>query len=193
MNFNPHYELRGKHAPLSPSSHFWLRYDKEKMITVYKNLKAKELGTIKHDIAAKLIQYKINLPRSKKTYNSYVNDSIGFGLKPEQPLFYSYKCFGTADAISEIEDVKKHGYLRIHDLKTGKNQASMDQLRIYAALFFLEYEIMGFAPETIKTELRIYQNDEITIDIPEAVDLRDIMDKIVWASSLLEDIDSGVL
>lgn len=193
MNFNPHYELRGKHAPLSPSSHFWLRYDKEKLITVYKNLKAKELGTIMHDIAAKLIQYKIKLPRSKRTYNSYVNDSIGFDLVPEQPLFYSLRCFGTADAISKLDDVGKHGYLRIHDLKTGRTAASMDQLRIYAALFFLEYEIMGFSPETIKTELRIYQNDEITIDIPEATDIREIMDKIVWASSLLDEIDDGVL
>lgn len=193
MNFNPHYELRGKHAKLSPSSYSWIRYDKEKLITVYKNLQAKELGTELHDIAAKLIKHKIKLPRSKKTYNTYVNDSIGYDLIPEQPLFYSYKCFGTADAISNLEDIKKNGYLRIHDLKTGKSQASMDQLRIYAALFFLEYEVLGFSPEFIKTELRIYQNDEVNIDIPTPETIREYMEIIVWASEIVDEVDMGVL
>lgn len=193
MNFNPHYELLGKHAKLSPSSYSWIRYDKEKLITVYKNLQAKELGTELHDIAAKLIKHKIKLPRSKKTYNTYVNDSIGYDLIPEQPLFYSYKCFGTADAISNLEDIKKNGYLRIHDLKTGKSPANMDQLRIYAALFFLEYEVEGFSPEFIKTELRIYQNDEVNIDIPTPETIREYMGIIVWASEIVDEVDMGVL
>lgn len=60
----------------------------------------------------------------------YVNDAIGFKMTPEQPLFYSENCFGTADAISY-----RNKLLRIHDLKTGLIPAHMEQLMIYAALF----------------------------------------------------------
>ena len=66
----------------------------------------------------------------------YVNDAIGFRMRPEQPLFYSENCFGTADAIS-FDEKKK--YLRIHDLKTGVGKVKLDQLLIYASLFCLEY------------------------------------------------------
>lgn len=62
--------------------------------------------------------------------NMYVNDAISFRMVPEQILFYSENCFGTADTI-----VFRNGTLRIHDLKTGVVPAHMEQLEIYAALF----------------------------------------------------------
>lgn len=73
------------------------------------------------------------LPRLNKTLNAYVNDAIGYKMIPEQILFYSDNCFGTADAI-----VFRNGLLRIHDLKTGVIPAHMEQLEVYAALFCLE-------------------------------------------------------
>ena len=39
------------------------------------------------------------LPKSQKTLNMYVNDAISFRMVPEQILFYSENCFGTADTI----------------------------------------------------------------------------------------------
>ena len=86
----------------------------------------------------------------------YVNDAIGFKLRPEQILYYSPNCFGTADAIDLRGDL-----LRIHDLKTGKVPAHIEQLMIYAALFCLEY---GIKPSDIDTELRIYQGDDILVE-----------------------------
>ena len=33
-------------------------------------------------------------------FRNYVNDGVGFKLTPEQILYYSPYCYGTADAIS---------------------------------------------------------------------------------------------
>lgn len=101
----------------------------------------------------------------------YVNDAIGFKMTPEQPLFYSENCFGTADAISY-----RNKLLRIHDLKTGLIPAHMEQLMIYAALFCLEYKVK---PADIDMELRIYQNNEVLYHNPTAEDIVPIMDKII--------------
>ena len=60
----------------------------------------------------------------------YVNDAIKFGLKPEQPLYYSRNCFGTTDAIGF-----DNGILRIHDYKSGIVPAHEEQLFIYGSLF----------------------------------------------------------
>ena len=45
MNFNEHYELRNKHAFFSPSKHYWLRWDEDKIKSSYINAKAAEKGT----------------------------------------------------------------------------------------------------------------------------------------------------
>ena len=66
--------------------------------------------------------------------------------------------------------------MRIHDLKTGTSPTHMEQLMIYAALFCLEYEIN---PNSINMELRIYQNDEVSIFEPEPNDILGITKKIV--------------
>jgi hypothetical protein len=101
-------------------------------------------------------------------------------MKPEQILFYSDNCFGTADAISFNSDL-----LRIHDLKTGMTPASIKQLEIYAALFCLEY---SKKPSDMKMELRIYQNDDVVIHSPEYEDIVYVMDKIVHFDKLITDI-----
>lgn len=101
----------------------------------------------------------------------YVNDAIGFRMRPEQVLYFSDNCFGTTDAISF-----KSGVLRIHDLKTGVTPASLHQLEIYTALFCLEY---GIKPGDIEIELRIYQNDDVLVGKPEGPDIVPIMDKII--------------
>lgn len=180
MNFNEHSKLKGCHAFLSASSYHWLNYTDEKLITTYSNLLAKQRGTELHEFAAKAIELGIKLPKSKKTLNMYVNDAIGFRMKPEQILYYSDHCFGTADTISF-----KNNFLRIHDLKTGVTPVKMEQLMIYAALFCLEYRIK---PNTIDIELRIYQNDDYEYFNPTAEDIVPIMDKIITFDKLINKI-----
>ena len=182
MNFNKHNSLEGLHAPFSPSKSSWLRYDDEKLIEVYKNLKAAEMGTRLHPWAKDTIDLGLKQPRSKKTIYAYVNDAIGFKMETEVVLFYSERFFGTADAISF-----RNGVLRIHDLKTGKRPVHMEQLEIYAALFCLEYRVK---PSDIEMELRIYQSDEILYHNPTAEDILPIMDKIVYLDKLLQKLES---
>ena len=182
MNFEKHLNLEGLHAPFSPSQSSWLRYDDEKALEVYANRKASEIGTKLHQWAKDTIDLGIKQPRSKKTLYAYVNDAIGFKMSTEVVLFYSKRFFGTADSISF-----RNGVLRIHDLKTGKIPAHMEQLEIYAALFCLEYKVK---PGNIEMELRIYQNDEILYHNPTAEDILPIMDKIVHLNKLLEKMDN---
>jgi hypothetical protein len=181
MNFNKHSEIEGMHAFLGASKYSWLNYDEEKLIDTYKNHLATMRGTELHDFAAHCIRLGQKLPKSHKTLNLYVNDAIGFRMKPEQPLYFPPNCFGTADAIS-FKDRK----LRIHDLKTGKTAAKMDQLEIYAALFCLEYHIK---PSSIDIELRIYQNDEVLIFEPTVEDIVPIMDKIITFDKIINKIN----
>lgn len=184
MNWNEHSNLKGQHALiLGASQHSWLNYSEEKLVDRYLNLLAKERGTRIHALAEELISLNQKLPKQQKTLNMYVNDAIGFKMKPEQVLYYSHNCFGTADSISF-----KNNLLRIHDLKTGEIPAHMEQLYIYDALFCLEY---GYKPGDIQFENRIYQNNEILIATPEADIVAPIMDKIVTFSKLLDKIEEG--
>ena len=172
MDFNPHSNLIGQHAFLSASKYHWINYDEEKLVSSYKSYQAAQIGTRMHELACELISLGVKLPRSKKTLNMYVNDAIGFRMTPEQPLYYSENCFGTADTISFRSD-----FLRIHDLKTGVTPASMSQLEIYMAIFCLEY---GIKPYDIGKELRIYQSDQIVVHEPEDDQILMIMDKIIF-------------
>lgn len=171
MNFNKHLKLEGEHAFLSPSKYHWLNYDEGKLERAFSNFLAAQRGTELHAFASECLRLGIKLPKTKKTLNLYVNDCINYNMTPEQPLYYSENCFGTADAIS----FHKH-FLRIHDLKTGVSIASMQQLEIYAALFSLEYNVN---PLEIDIELRLYQHDEVLVHIPLPDDILFIMDKIV--------------
>lgn len=185
MRFNKHSNLEGCHAILSASKYHWLNYDDDKMEYVLSNIKAAERGTIMHDYACRSIKLGQKLPRSNKTLNMYVNDAIGFKMSPEVTLYYSQNCYGTADSI-----LFRDGTLRIHDYKTGRNPAKLDQLRIYAALFCLEYKKN---PEDLSAIiLRIYQNDDILEEIAEPAAIRDIMKKIIHFDELINKLDVPV-
>lgn len=180
MNFNKYSMLEGKHAFLGASQYHWLNYDEDKLVNVYSNYMARQRGTVLHDFAAQCIELGQKLPRSKKTLNMYVNDAIGYKMTPEQILYYSDNCFGTADTISF-----RNGKLRIHDLKTGVIPAHMEQLMIYTALFCLEYKVK---PAEIDIELRIYQSDEVIYHEPTAEEIFPIMEKIVAFDKVINKI-----
>ena len=182
MNFNKHLQLVGQHAFLGASKYHWINYDEAKVAEAYARYLAVQKGTVLHDFAAQCIRLGQKLPRSQKTLNMYVNDAIGFKMTPEQILFYSENCFGTADAISF-----RNGYLRIHDLKTGLVPAKMEQLMIYAALFCLEYKVK---PAEIDMELRLYQSDDILVHNPVADEIRPIIDKIISFDKIITKIKS---
>lgn len=177
MNWNKHSDLVGAHAFLSASKYHWVNYDEDKLAATYQSFIAAQRGTELHEFAEQCIRLGQRLEDKDKTLNMYVNDAIGYKMQPEQVLFYSENCFGTADAICF-----RRKTLRIHDLKTGETPAHMEQLMIYAALFCLEYRVK---PIDISMELRIYQNDEILYHKPEVDEIAPIIDKIVTFDKLI--------
>ena len=182
MEFNRHPHLEGQHSFLAASKYHWINYDEEKLETAYRQYQAIALGTRYHALAKELIELGVPLRKSRKTLNLYVNDAIGFGLTPEQVLFYSINAFGTADAIGYDE---KKRFLRIHDLKTGRTPTSFHQLEVYEAYFCLEYHLQ---PTEFDCELRIYQNNEIQAAKPDPEDIFGIMDKIITFDKRIEQI-----
>lgn len=180
MNFVKHSNLEGQHAFLGASKYHWINYDEAKVVESYSKYLATLKGTELHAFAAQCIKLGQKLPKSKKTLNMYVNDAIGFKMIPEQVLFYSENCFGTADTICFRDNL-----LRIHDYKSGVIPAHIEQLEIYAALFCLEYKIK---PSNIDIELRLYQSDEILYHNPTAEDIVPIMDKIITFDKLINKL-----
>lgn len=180
MNFNSHSALAGRHAFLSASNYHWINYDAEKLATVFRNAQAAKRGTELHEFAHNAIRLGVKLPRTSRTLNMYVNDAIGFRMTTEQTLYYSDNCYGCTDAISF-----KKSFLRIHDLKTGLIPGSIHQLEIYVALYCLEY---GVKPGEIEIELRIYQNDEIVVNVPEVDTIAHIMSKIIVFDQHIESL-----
>lgn len=185
MTFNTHSAFEGRHAFLSASKYHWVNYSIDKLQDTYKTALAAAKGTELHEFAFQAIKLGIKLPRTQQTLNMYVNDAIGYRMTPEQVLFYSANCFGTADAISF-----KKNLLRIHDLKTGVTPTSMKQLEVYAAMFCLEY---SYKPYEIEMELRIYQNDSVEEHVPEVDDITHIMDKIVTFDKQIELLKAEAL
>lgn len=192
MQWNNHSREvpEGAHALFGASSYHWTNYedDCKKMEEVYRNNLAKEEGTKWHAFAAECITNKRKL-QGRDTLAKHVNDAIGFRMDAEVVLYYSPYFFGTTDAISFRNNPDKSSdfkyLLRIHDLKTGKIPAKMRQLEVYAALFFLEYQIN---PEETEMEFRIYQNDDIMIGNPTAKDIKPIMNKIILFNKRIEKI-----
>lgn len=170
MRFNKHSQLQGLHAFLGASKYHWVNYDDEKLDNVYLSSLAAQRGTELHAFASEAIRLQIKQRSSPLTLNMFVNDAIGYRMSPEQILFYSENCFGTADAIGYSRNK-----LRIFDLKTGVIQTSEKQLEIYAALFCLEYEQNPF---DIEMDLRIYQNDEVRMYEGDPEVIAQIMAKI---------------
>lgn len=209
MIFNKHLELENKHAFLSPSKHYWLNYDEETLKARYISSYSEQIGTLLHELACKMITYRIKVKKTdskilllylldhgvpgtiidvEKFFNNfmaYVNDAIGFRMSPEVVLKYSNFCFGTADSIFFDEKAK---ILRIHDLKTGASPASMNQLEIYMALFCLEYNV---SPKSIKSELRIYQSNEVAVLEPDPNEILKIMDLIKSYDKIIESVYIG--
>ena len=181
MRFNAHSNLIGEHAFLSASGYHWLNYDLDKLTDRYLKHLAVQRGTDLHEFAAMAIKLGIKQPRSKQTVYMYINDAIGFHMTPEQPLYYSPNCFGTADAISFDKN-----FLRIHDLKTGETATSFHQLEIYAALFCMEYR---YKPDELNgIELRIYQNNEVRVATPSPEDIYAIIEKIEMFDQQIEKL-----
>lgn len=180
MNFRDHSNLKGLHAFLGASKFHWINYDEEKLRTSFFNSLAAQKGTKLHEYASMAIELGRKQPRNHDSVNMFINDAIGYDMTPEQLLYFSENCFGTADAISFRKNM-----LRIHDLKTGATPAHMEQLEIYAALFCLEYHM---APSEIKMELRIYQNGEILFFEPDDSDIVPIMDKIITFDKIIKNM-----
>lgn len=209
MRFNDHSLLAGKHALLSASKYHWIRYAPEDIAEAYKNGFGQEIGTSLHSLARNMIRHRVKMTRNDKrmimlhllsdgiprnvfdvdmyfpNLMAYINDAIGFGMVPETILYYSENCFGTADAINPLQSILKNRFLRIHDLKTGRTPAHMEQLQIYAALFCLEYKC---SPLEMETELRIYQGDEPAVLLPDPHDILEISDKIIAGDKVLKDM-----
>ena len=204
MNWNRHSNLEGAHAFLSASKYNWLNKTDDELVDSYRNSFSATIGTLLHAYAADCIRYreklykrdmhgvKIDLLRRGIPENcidigavfpnlmTYVNDAIEYRMDSEILLYYSDLCFGTADAIQVSSDI-----LRIHDLKTGVSPVKMEQLEIYAALFYLEY---GYKPERMRTELRIYQLDDILVHEPEIERIREVMNAIVSKDRVLQKL-----
>lgn len=183
MNFNDHSVLKGQHAFLSASKYHWTNYDEEKLDLVYLKHMAIERGCRLHELASELINLGIKLPKNNNSLNAYVNDGIGYKMVPEQVLYYSPNCFGTADTICFRKNL-----LRIHDLKTGVTPASMRQLEVYASLFCLEYDVR---PHEIEIELRIYQENNVLVHEPDMETIRFIIDKIIIFDKRIEKLKVG--
>lgn len=213
MNFREHLELKGKHATFSPSSPYWVGESFDELQERRLAGWMPTIGTVTHSFAETAIRereklnkydkkaYKLYLLDNKETciprhivdildidylYSNlmqYVNDGIGYKMKPEQRLVYSEYFWGTADCISF-----RNNTLRIHDLKTGRSKVKMLQLEVYAALFCLEY---GYKPGDINIILRIYQDSEIIEHVPEVDAIVPIMDQIVVESKNFTNFTEG--
>lgn len=180
MIFNTHLDLKDKHSMLSPSQSAWLRYPDQKVIDKLLSIERTKMGTRLHAWACETILLKIKQAKSKRTICAYINDALLYDMTPELVLKYSDNCFGTADTL--CFDYKQK-LLRIHDLKTGVTEAGLDQVKVYAALFCLEYMIN---PEDIHIELRIYQTDEVACCVPYAEEIREIMNIIIHEDLVIE-------
>lgn len=171
MIFSKHSAFEGQHAFLSASNYHWINYDEDKLDRMFMAAMAAKRGTELHAFAHEAIRLGVKLPDNHKTLSLYVNDAIGFRMSPEQVLFYSENCFGTADTVSF-----RNNTLRVSELKTGVVATSEHQLEVYAALFCLEYK---FKPFEINIELRIYQDDDIRLYEADPDVIFHIMDKII--------------
>lgn len=184
MRFHKHTDLKDRHSFLAPSTPAWLRYDDQKLERMYMERLATIRGTEEHEFAARAIKLGHRQPETPPTTISlYVNDCIGWRMKPEVPLYWSDFCFGTADGLGFNE---KDLLLRVSDLKTGKTATKFDQLVSYAALFCLEYEYPK--PWELEIELRIYQGNAVKLMIPDPDEVFHAMDRILTGTRLLEDI-----
>ena len=55
---------KGTHALLSGSRYSWLNYDEEKLFTYFASTYATAIGTLIHELAAKLIKHQIKISQN---------------------------------------------------------------------------------------------------------------------------------
>lgn len=138
------------------------------------------------DYGAELIKHMDYLPKETyPTVKSFINDSIGFGMKSEDRVEYSKYYFGTADAIRYDTQSKT---LRVFDLKTGTRPAKISQLYTYAALYCLQHDLK---PDGITFETRIYQSGDILTDNPPTELIYDLMRTIVHGDAIINKFIGG--
>lgn len=113
---------------------------------------------------------------------TYINDCVGYCMTPEQKLCADlYYFYGTADVISYRDHI-----LRIFDLKTGRIEAHMEQLMVYAAFFCIEYKV---DPKEVELfDLRLYQNDHVVCHNPTAADIEQIVNKVVHSRNVIQKV-----
>lgn len=206
---------KGSHTLFSPSQYSWMNDKTEEDIhRRYRAFVAAKIGTIVHDEAKDCIETKTKFTKKEAVkvitkdlvkarisrtafdpefiavnFVNFVNDAIGYDMRPEQALYYSKWCAGTCDAIMFNE---RKRILRIHDLKTGVTPAKFEQLRGYAALFFLEYgNLLGINPGSVQIEHRIYQGGEVFEEYPTAEDIVPVMDSIIWHTKFMQSMEEG--
>jgi len=211
--YNDHKKLEGKHAYIGCSQYAWENRTDEQLISMYYSRYASEIGTACHKFAQDCINNKIKLrktddhmleyfiqvvypllsgvyiPRGAydckqliETIALFVNDSIGFRMDSEVILAYDETyAFGTTDAFKCDESTKT---IFVNDLKTGKHEAKMTQLILYAAEYCLEY---NKNPKEYKFELRIYQGGQIIEYFPLAAEIEEHMKLIVHATNVLRN------
>lgn len=180
-------KYEGTHAFLSPSQPAWLRYTDTHLLDMYRQARATEMGTRLHAWAEETINLGIE-QKNRTILGQYVNDALGYRMKPEKLLFHTKYCYGTADTI--IFNHRKRT-LRIHDLKTGVTKPHPDQLKVYAALWCLSNAI---EPSTITIICRFYHKVEGIIEFsPSAEEIKDIMNIILHHEKMLEQEDGGGL
>ena len=78
MIFETHSELRGKHASLSPSQPYWLKYSEEQLYQKYVSSYAQSMGTSLHALAETLIANNLKLKKGDKltVLSHLLNDGI---------------------------------------------------------------------------------------------------------------------
>lgn len=183
MNWHEHYAFKKTHSFLSPSRPHWIRYDSEKLGLVFENRQKAALGSALHALAENMIKLSIKVLDDGSAFSRYVNDAIDLSMKPEQLLFYSENIYGTADAISFLDNT-----LRIHDLKTGTSEGSIEQLHVYCALFCLEYRI---SPNQISIVCRIYHENGVMEWCPTKTEILILMGKIEFLDETIENLKRG--
>lgn len=181
MRWKKHSHLEGSHAFLSPSQYHWINYDEERLAHRWKTIRAAIQGVEDHRYAAIAIEEGEVQDDESTTLGMYINQCIQYKMSPEVVLYYSPNAYGTVDAIAY-----RYRILRISDLKTGVTSTSEHQLEVYAALFFLEYEIDPFSTREI--ELRIYQHNKCRVYTADPAYIKGIMEKIVFFDNLINQL-----
>ena len=133
MDFNPHYELRGKHALLSPSSSAWLRYSQEKLLNFIVNNEAKKRGTRLHEWACETIKLK-KRQEASDALGMYINYAIDNDLTPEQriqtqAILQKYTTHSISSTVNLPKDIAKEHVEELYRLASKSNLKGLTTYR----------------------------------------------------------------